>query len=278
VPDASKASPKTEGRRAHRGTGFPTLSLPEATKIVEKAGKYGRAHSAAGLATHMGLTTDNSGTFNARVAALKDWGFITGRRETGFNLTEAAMIIAHPTSADATRAELVAAFHRSNVFGQTYETLAKGPDLEVMAIGNLAVNNLGVAIASKGTFARSFVESAIVVGLAERADKNTVRLKPVGVEGAPEIPAQRKSHQDGGEMPDVEEAPLLPPPVVDPPAVRPVLDQVWQTAAGEVRLQILHNSALPARLYAQVGKVAEEIERLAAMLDGDGASDGSVSN
>jgi hypothetical protein len=275
MANGTKPPNKTESLRT-RGTGFPTLSLLEAMNIVETAGKYGRKHSAAGLAEHMGLTTDNSGSFSQKVAALKEWGFISGARETGFNLTDGAMIIAHPTSAEDTLRALIAAFQRSTVFHQTYDTLAKGADLQVDVIGNLAVNNLGVAIASKGRFARSFVDSVTVIGLAERLDKNTIRLKPMGADSPPELPTQRTITED--DLPSEVDSVRPISDSTNPSTLRPVLDQEWPTTIGKIRLQIVQSIPLPAKLYSQVGKVAQEIEQLAAMLDDDGAQDGSVSN
>ena len=274
VADATKASSKAEARRAPRGTGFPKQSLPEAIKIIETAGKYGRTHATAGLAAHMGLTTDNSGAFSAKVAALKDWGLITGTREAGFSLTDGAWVIAHPSSTKAKQIELAAAFRRAKVFWATYETLAKGVDLEVKAIGNRAVTNLGVAAASKTAFARSFVESAVAVGLAERVDSNVVRLKLGSDERTLGVPEQSTTPADQVEASVEEESTASFPPRVDPSGARAVLDQEWLTATGKVTLQIFQENALPAKVFMQVGKVAEEIERLAAMLGGNGMANG----
>ncbi len=158
-----------------RGIGFPFLSLPEAVKIVRDAGSYGKQHSASALASYAGHATANSGPFKQKLAALREWGFITTSNGE-VSLTDAAMHIAYPTAPDETAQVLMAAFRGCGIFWKTYEDTAKGIPLKPELIANGAVTRYQIGVGSKDRFMKSFLESAEAVGLAQRMPNGEIQL------------------------------------------------------------------------------------------------------
>ncbi len=147
----SDLSTKPNVEPKSRGASFPMLSLPDAVKVVAEAGSHSKQHSMSAMAGYAGRSTVNSGAFRAEMATLRDWGFVAGSGDTVI-LTETAMAIAHPTSDEAMKKALVQAFQGCHIFMRIYDGLAKGKEFDRVTMGNLAVNNHSVAVASKEKF------------------------------------------------------------------------------------------------------------------------------
>ncbi|MDQ6945977.1 MAG: hypothetical protein M3256_06815, partial [Actinomycetota bacterium] len=177
-------------QRKSPSTGFPSMSLGDATEAIRRAGAYGYEHQVGALAQYMGHTTTNSGAFKAKLASLRDFGLVVGRGDT-VSLSQLAQVIAHPDDVQAEREALQETFFKSDVFGKVYASLAKGVELDVEGIGNAAVRNFGVAAGSKQAFIDSFVASAIEAGVAERVDDRRFRVLPRGSTVTPDLEPSR---------------------------------------------------------------------------------------
>jgi len=248
--------PGTAARRK-RSTGFPVVSLAEASSILKDAGKYGFEHSISAFASYMGHSTTNSGAFRQRIAAFRDWKLITGRGDR-VAMTDVARMIALPTDADAEHRALQEAFKSCSVFAKLYDNLAKGQPLARTGLGNQAVHDLGVGPNSVNKFVESFVDSAVAAGFAEVADDGKVALlssqeefhrsEPSGDYIAPlsqGAPARLSSSSRTG---------------------TPVVHQTWSIGGGSIVFEIRTEHPLPASAFATVGEVVASLERLAETL------------
>lgn len=251
-------------KRAARSTGFPVISLPTAAKIIKDAGAYGKQHTSSALATYAGHKTANSGTWLAKVAALKEWGLVSSTPPDSFVLTERAMLIAHPTSADAGKAALLEAFNHCKLYVGLYDDMAKGSELKSAFIANKAVNEKGVAVASKDAFARSFVESAIAVGLAEQVSDDTIRLL------APTSDGSGNDETVDGETTPIDEqreqqaVRIARKPL--PGSITPQIQQVWELTDGAIAFSVSSGKPLDAKVFTELGKVMEAIESFARLV------------
>jgi hypothetical protein len=231
------------------------LSLDEAAVALKEMGKYGRVHSLPSVAGHLGHSTTNSGPFKRKLAALRDWGVITGKGDQ-VELTPVGLAIALPTGEDETAA-LREAFLNAKVFAAAYRALVKNRPLDVDTVANTAVRNHGVSAGSKDEFARSFVASAVAAGLAERPDPGHVvlRQEPTPGEGS------GNRHVDESRAVRVPDGSARQRAIVSDPVLR----QAWPVPGiGEVVLEIRATRPLAAKDYAAVGSVAERIEALVA--------------
>jgi hypothetical protein len=221
------------------------------------------------MATYAGHATANSGAFKSKMAALRDWGLITGSGDT-IVLTDVAMKIAHPPSPEEAARALLNAFRSCSIFWKVYEDAAKGRDLDLGQLANSAVNNYGVSVGSKEQFVKSLVDSAEAVGLAQRISGSSVRFKSLSDEGP----------LDEGETkpPSAESVPpATDRRAGDRSAAAPVLKQVWPINSGEISFEIRSSHAINADAFGQVGKVVEQIQALARTLGDGEASDDDVS-
>lgn len=247
-------------RKARRkpGTGFPVVSLPEAAKIVQEAGKYGFEHSVSAFARYMGHATTNSGAFRQRLAAFRDWKLIAGRGDTVV-FTDTAKTIALPPDARAERDALQTAFMNCVVFASLYDGVNKGQPVEARGLGAKAVHELGISPGAVDRFTSSFIDSAVAAGLAEADDGQIVLLDP----GA----ASSLGDGDRHEEPD-DEGPGPEPPRgrVRLTQAPPVVHQEWTLPAGAVVLEVRLDRPLPAGVFAQLGAVVQEVEALADRL------------
>jgi hypothetical protein len=249
----SAAKPST---RRKPGTGFPVVSLAEASEVLKTAGKYGFEHSVTAFAKHMGHSTTNSGAFRQRLAAFRDWNLIAGRGES-VSMTEIARIIALPPDDDAERAALEAAFRNCAIFLRLYEESRKNVALARPGIGNRAVHDFGVAPASASKFVDSFVESIVAARLGEVVDDDQVMLLE---------PVQ-------GDEPDPAAKPVIAVPgaahtrvVGGTRAAVPVVHQSWPIDGGTIVFEIRCEKPLPAAAYSKVGEVVASLERLSETL------------
>jgi len=250
-----RTSAKPAARRK-AGTGFPVVSLAEASEILKTAGKYGFEHSVTAFAKHMGHSTTNSGAFRQRLAAFRDWKLVAGRGDT-VSMTEIARIIALPPDVDGERAALEAAFRNCGVFLRLYEGSQKNVPLERQGLGNKAVHDFGVAPSSIAKFVTSFVESAVIAGLAQVMDDggvtllDSVQIDEIEPHALPTVTAPPTTQPRGGQ---------------GPRAGAPVVHQSWPIDGGTVVFEIRSDKPLPATAYAMVGEVVATLERLAGTL------------
>lgn len=245
----------TQKVRRKRGTGFPVVPLPEAARIIAEAGKHGSEHTMQAFAEYMGHSTTNSGAFRQRFAALRDWDLIAGSGEQ-VELSELGRELAYEENPDTRRRVLRRAFMRCAVFTRIYEESAKNADLDISKIGSRAVLSHGVAPESRSAFVKSFVESAIEVGLASRVDEAQIRL------------LSSDDHAALGEdHPDATEQGRPADPESQRRAASPVLlRHPWQIAGGEIILEVRSTRSLPPRAFAALGGAVERLEALARLL------------
>lgn len=245
-----------------RGTGFPVISLPAATKIIREAGTYGKVHTANALASYAGHSTANSGAWRAKAAALRDWGLVTTAPTDSFALTDRALEIAHPSSPEDAQKAMLEAFNHCKLYVEIYNDMAKGTDLKVAQIANIAVTRHGVAAKSKDAFATSFVESAAAVGLASKVSADVVQLlsSPAGVG---EDAGEQEQHDDtpDGEVAFEREVPLKRRSGSTPP----VVNQTWPLENGEITLTITSSKPFEGKVFVEIGTVIGAIEKLAEL-------------
>jgi len=243
-----------------RGTGFPAISLPEAAEIIKKAGAYGRQHSLSALATYAGHSTANSGPFRRKLAALKDWGLVA-KAAGGVTITPTGMEIAHPTSTADVLDRQMDAFQKCSIFWKLYEDAAKGTPLNPDALGSAAINNYGVGVQSKDKFIKSFVDSALAVGLAERLPNGDITLAATGgnttglstvIDAQPYANSQISENKPQASY-DHNDTDMGLPPIVQ---------QEWTNGSATIRFEIRSAKPLPAAAFAQIGEAVTGIETL----------------
>ncbi len=253
---AAKTVDVTKPSYRKRGTGFPVVPLSDAAAILKEAGKYGFEHTPQTFASFMGHSSTSSGAFRQRLAAFRDWGFITG--SATFTMTEVARMIAVPTSTEEERKAMQTAFQNCEVFLQLYEQASKETPLDPEGLHGMAVHNLGVAPARADKFVHSFINSACVAELAEQAENGQVILwDPENPQIAPTAPVQAEI---GSEPPDMRGQSSSAPPLIR---------QAWAIADGEIIFEVRSEKALPATSFRVIGEVVAQLEELATSLAGD---------
>ncbi len=246
-------------RRA-RSTGFPVVSLQEASKILKEAGKYGFEHSTAAFATYMGHSTTNSGAFRQRLAAFRDLKLVAGRGDS-LAMTDIGRMIAVPKDEQSEKIALQTAFRNSPEFLRLYDGSAKGQPLSAGPLGGRAVHDFGVAPASKEKFVQSFSESAIAAGLAERNEEGQlILLVPDDGDHAGD-----EQHADASDPGLARDAPGSTPPAIRREAP-PLIHQTWEIEEGTITFEIAARKPLPASAFVTVGEVVASLERLASTL------------
>lgn len=245
-----------------RGKGFPTVALPDAVAILREAGKYGTSHALSAFAGYMGHRTTNSGPFKQRLAAFRDWGLVTTEGQI-VKMTALGSQLALPSDPALEPANLLEAFRNCEEFQGVYDRTAKGVTLDLESIGNTAVHELGVSAKTKKAFAESFAKSAASVGLAERpAEDKIVLLGEAQVRTGP------------GEAADSGNATAE---IQSPPAPQPVVfRQPWSLPGGQVTLEIRLDRALPPASFAELGAVAEAVEKFLQSLGAEGPDGAST--
>ncbi|MGO9888914.1 MAG: hypothetical protein ACLP0L_13520 [Solirubrobacteraceae bacterium] len=257
--DLREEGPSVNRRR--RSTGFPVVSLAEASAILKEAGKYGFEHSTAAFATYMGHSTTNSGAFRQRLAAFRDLKLIAGRGDS-LAMTDIGRMIAVPTDERSERQALQAAFMNSPEFLRLYEGSGKGQPLAAGPLGGRAVHDFGIAPSSKDKFVESFSESAIAAGLAERNDEEQLVLL-VPENGASS--ADARPTRPPTTFPSEPESGAVRQ-VSTPHGTPPVIHQTWEIDRGMITFEIATSKPLPASVFVTVGEVVASLERLAGTL------------
>lgn len=258
-----KAGGAARAVKRARGASFPTIPLGEAVALSKKIASYGSTHTQRAVAAFLGHTTSNSGPFRTKVAALKDYGLLTGRADE-LTVTSLALQLTHPGIDANPQDALAQAFRSCKLFSTVYDTLPKGPELDVESLSGSAIHNHGVATQAKDAFATSFVKSAETAGLLETLEGGKFRIPEVGVVDAPEEVA------DAG---DVEDAPARVRNPVGrgalPATLAPsnaVVKHVWPIEGGVVHFIVERDRPLPATAYGVIGSVIEAGDKLATML------------
>jgi hypothetical protein len=262
VDDGQSRRNQAGSIRGTRSAGFPAISLPEAVAIVKTVGNNGRKHAITAMAAYAGHTTPNSGPFRQKLAALKDWGFVTSTAEA-VTLTEAGMGVALPSSPEAALDIMRNAFQGCSIFWKIYTEAAKGVPLYPSSIGNVAVTAHDVGVRSKETFVKSFIDSAVVVGLAEKQPNGEVKLYAASVgTGAPVIDGQAPAADPERAVP-APSVPVAQPGVLAEPADElPVVNQVWKDGRVRITLKVDADAPLSATAFMQIGAVTTAIEAL----------------
>lgn len=263
MEELNGGEPAGDARRRRRkaATGFPVLDLGEAASVLGRASQHGWEHTVAELAGYMGHATTNSGAFRAKLAALRDYGLVSGRGES-LEITSVGRRIAVPETEEERLAALQEAFSNT-AFGPLYQESVKGSPISIDSIGRRAVNRLGVSPGSQAQFGEVFARSAAAAGLAGNVGDGKITLATKPQAGASD-----------GENPGLSDR--LPadspaaPGQAGRAALKPVLDQHWPVPDGEVALTITIERPLTAADFASIGSVVAEIEKLVAGLaDGD---------
>ncbi|MFE9874252.1 hypothetical protein ACIODS_03070 [Micromonospora chalcea] len=155
-------------------------------------------------------------------------------------------------------------FKQSGLFWSVYENSAKGRFIELASIGNSAVGNLGVAVASKDRFVKSLVDSAVLVGLAERVGNDKLRFIPAGDHTLddgeslhPSAPSPRQGEPVGSATSGFQGSATPSSPIVR---------QAFPVAGGEVSFQVTTSEALSPSAFMQLAKVMEELGNLAKII------------
>jgi hypothetical protein len=164
--------------RRKRGIGFPVVDLNEAVSVLRRAGKHGSEHSISAFATYLGHSTPNSGSFKRRIAAFRDWKFIAGATGDRVVFTDLGRRVAYPADPVQVRRDIQEAFRNCELFMRVWDDSAKGVPLDLEALANLGVRELGVAPVSKERFARSLSLSAVVAGFAKQVGEKISFINP----------------------------------------------------------------------------------------------------
>lgn len=255
APNNLKAT-EAQKRRRKPSTGFPIIGLSEVTAALTKAAQHGWEHSVAEIAGYLGHTTTNSGAFRMKLAALRDYGVVSGRGDE-LQITEIGRTIAVPESLEDRARALQEAF-LNTVFGPLYEESVKGTPIAVESLGRRAVNRLGVAASSQSSFADAFTKSAVEAGLAELGGDGRITLLHRG-ERTLSVPESAASTSTSIATDSRGSATTYTPTS----RRKPVVDQRWAVGAdGEVALTISLDRPLSASDFAAIGAVVQQIEQL----------------
>ena len=260
--DPEAPEPKTTSGKNRRkpSTGFPVVSLAEAAKILKDAGRYGFDHSIEEFASYMGHTTTNSGAFRQRLSAFRDWKLIAGRGDT-VSMTQIGRYIALPPDDESEHAALQDAFRSCVVFAKVYDEARKNTALERQVLGRRAALGFGVSPNSVNKFVESFVESAVVAGLAEKAGDDQVILLDDAL-SSDALPTTAASSAKAEPAPATSAGQRAAPARVG----TPVVHQTWPIADGLIVFEIRSEQPIPASAYVMVGEVVSTLERLATTL------------
>jgi hypothetical protein len=254
---------KTAERFTHkRSIGFPVVALPDAVRVIKKAGKHGTEHSTTAFATYLGHSTPNSGSFKRRLAAFRDWQFITGRGDRVV-LTGLGQRIAYPTEPGKELQDLQEAFRNCEVFYKVWDEVAKGEPVSLAVLANRGIH-YGVSARSMDQFAESLSKSAVAAGFARPSDSGKIVFIPSDEVADEAGSFQGGENHDGRGQDQQDETPPPPPP--PPPSTAALVRQEWPFPGGKVVLEIHSDRPLPAHAYAKVGSIVSESKGLADLL------------
>ncbi len=257
-----------------RGVGFPYLSLPEAVKIIRDAGSYGKQHARSALASYAGHTTANSGPFKQKLAALKDWGFVTTSGDT-VKLTETAMSIAYPSAPDEAVNVLMAAFRGCGIFWKIYQDSAKGIPLKPELIANGAVTAHRIGVSAKDKFIKSFVESAEAVGLAQRLPSGEIKMLAAAENVSPKDTDTKTGDDLNERHANSTTTGKSVPPAPTSPNLQLVVSQGWRDQRAGVVFEVRSSGPLSAASFTEIGSTVTAIEKLWKVLNTVDSTEGT---
>lgn len=249
------------GKRRHRGTGFPRLSLQGAVKVVEEAYRSGTEFTKEAFAsygTKRGKGAVASGAYFNRLAALTDFGLIVQRGDT-VELTELAKRIVAPGPEDDRTLAIQEAFMACDIFRNIHTRMTKDGPVAGEQVANLASRQFGVASGNRDAFLRSFALSGDYAALLEVGEGGVLRFVEAKEGALPEPGAE-------GEEPPPGEAKR------PRPSGQPVIDEVWGDEATGLRLLVYSTRPLMATDYKSLGEIAEKVQQL---FDALGSQQGS---
>lgn len=249
-----------------RGASFPAMPLIDAVAMIKKIASYGSTHTNAAVASFLGHSTPNSGPYRSKIAALKDYGFLSGRGDD-LSVTPLALEITHPGLDADVQASMRGAFMKCSLFQTVYSALPKDTDLQVAALANSAMHNHGVAPQAKDTFASVFVKSGVSAGLIVEVDAEHVRL----VDGEGQTDADVFS--EGDDEPELiapagaaNATPAAAPEAAQVRSANTLVSHSWPIDGGSINFTIESSKPLPAGAYSVIGTVIGEGDKLAEML------------
>lgn len=245
---------KVKSRRVARSAGFPGVTLADAVELTKRVANYGTKHTAESVAGHLGHSTTNSGPFRSKVAALKDYGLLSGRGDE-IIVTVLGKELAHPGVTTDSQALLRAAFGSCELFATLIDALPVGVRLKPESIGNTAVTNYNVSPASKVTFTHSFVDSAEAAGFLEKLSDGDVQKIETEGSGAPftreELEEAAEERDSGGASLARKRTPLVGSGVI------PVVHHVWPLPGGAMTYVLEFDAPLPAQAYGMIKSLIE---------------------
>ena len=258
----------TSAPRRPRGAGFPGLTLSDAVALVKQIAGFGASHNNASLSSALGHTTPNSGPYRSKIAALKDYGLLSGRNDE-LMVTPLGQELANPGFASNTAADLRTAFEQCQLFTKVLGELSKGQDIAIAGLANHAMNRHGVSAQSKDAFANVFVKSGVTAGVVELVGTDQFRIVDPS--------ESRNDVLDDNSDPGAEaaEGVVRAPGTVTSPGgsaprhneyVNAVVNHSWQIDGGVIRFVVETSRTLPASAYGVVGSVIEAGDKLADML------------
>jgi hypothetical protein len=261
APQKAQTGTDEQRRRRKPSTGYPVIDLGEVAVVLGKASQHGWEHTVAEFAGYLGHSTVNSGAFRAKLAALRDYGVISGRGDA-LEITAIGRKIAIPETPVDRMLALQEAF-ANTIFGPLYEESVKGSPISIESIGRRAVSRLGVAPASQGAFGEVFARSVVTAGVAESSGDGRITLYTKAQAGS--ATSDVTTPPSGGATtadPSIQSASLT-----SKTPSKPVVDQRWPIdGEGEVALIIAIDRPLTASDFAAIGAVVGEIERLVSGL------------
>jgi len=238
-----------------RSRGFPTLDLERCVEALRTAGKHALVHTRNAFASYLGHQTADSGPFKQKLASLKDFGLV--ETTSGVRLTDLGRRLAFPETAEDEQRDRQRAFLNSDVFKELYGDLGLGVEFDDDRLGAIAIR-LGISTANRRTFADSFASSALYAGLATRPSPGKLVLDATIV--ATTAPSAGPATNGTSGDPSTVGTTQVPPDVTR------LTDLVFthDIGDGHVSLTVQMKRSMPASLFADLQKVAEAVELLAA--------------
>lgn len=270
MTDASQEAKAPDGvqRKKSRGAGFPSIPLGMAVQEIKKVASFGAAHTADTIAGHLGHNTANSGPFRGKLAALKDFGLVSGRGGELF-VTSLGMELTHPGTETDTEELMRRAFRSCSIFAELLDSLSTNVDLQISGVASNAVHKHGIAPGSKDAFATSFVKSAEAAGLIEMASDNAIRVKdnssPVRTEESRDDAGRRENGRNASKGQDTGSG-SRNIPQHNQLGSTPVINHFWPLSGGSMALIVEYDKPLPATAYGLIQGVIEAGDKLAEML------------
>ncbi len=251
------------------------MPLGEAVTLIKKIASYGNTHTDAAVASFLGHSTSNSGPFRSKVAALRDYGLLTGRAGE-LTVTELALELVHPGLDADPAASLRAAFMNCKLFATVLDALPKDTNLGTAGLANTAMHNHGVASQSKDAFAASFVKGGVLAGLIEEVDAEHVKILADGATASDSGANDHSDPEDVVHEGTGRQQSTPRPPAVD--AATAVVSHAWPIDGGFVRFTIESSKTLPASAYGVIGTVIEAGDKLAEMLAAPATTTGDTTD